>query len=129
MCLICLPLIFLLTAAKTPGSPPRIVAVDKSKQNSSLDLHVGDQLEINLPGNPTTGYQWLLQTIDKTILKPLGEPEYKSAGDAIGAGGHFTFRLQALARGETGVEMVYRQPFDLARLPPEDVYHIMVKVA
>ena len=94
-----------------------------------MGLLVGDQIEISLPGNPTTGYTWMIWAVDKTILEPLGEPEYEPEGEALGAGGHFTLRLNAIAPGEFWIEMVYRRSFDPQDVPSADEYKILVKVS
>jgi len=126
--LLCSSFIFLLTACNKSTPQPKIIRVDENMDNSTVELLIGDQIEISLPGNPTTGYAWMLSAVDKTILEPLGEPEYKLEGDALGAGGRYTLRLKANATGETWVEMIYSQSFSLEDIPSENLVRILVKV-
>ena len=121
-------IIFLSTACAKSTPQSKIIQVDENNDKGTVELRVGDQIEISLPGNPTTGYSWTISTVDKTILEPLGEPEYKPKGDALGAGGRFTLRLKAIAAGETWVEMTYSQSFNKENVPPGNIYHILVKV-
>lgn len=127
---VCLGTSFLISlmACTEPVSQPKIVPVDEKKNNSTVELTVGDRIEISLPGNPTTGYEWKLRAVDKEILEPLGELEYKPNDEALGAGGRYTLRLKAIATGETRVEIVYRRPFDTLEVPSLDVYSIFVVV-
>jgi predicted secreted protein len=67
-------------AISTPH--PRIILVNEKDANNTIDLVVNDQLEIYLPGNPTTGYEWKLNTIDESILKPQADTEYESKTEA-----------------------------------------------
>jgi inhibitor of cysteine peptidase len=116
------------TLTKTPNQP-KIILVDEKTNGGTVELLVGDQVEISLPGNATTGYVWTLDQVDKKILEPQGDPEYKVQGEGVGVGGKYIFRLKALAVGETSVEMEYRQPFGTGEIPPEKKFNILVRVA
>src|SRR6266508_2690184 len=37
----------------------------------SIELHIGDELEVTLPSNPTTGFQWEVSAVDTSILRSL----------------------------------------------------------
>jgi predicted secreted protein len=90
---------------------------------------VNNQLENSLPGNPTTGNDWLLNAIDVSIVKPQGETEYISKTEAIGAVKRYIFCFKAIAMGETWVEIVYRCPFDPSDVSTPDEHKIYVKVS
>lgn len=122
------PFFFLQTAYPESSSQPKIVPVDENKNNSIVALRVGDQIEISLPGNPTTGYEWKIRAVDWKILEPLSEPDYAPEGEALGAGGRYTLRLKAIATGESLVEMVYRRPFNAQEIPSVDEYRVLVRV-
>ena len=98
------------------------------KENSAIELQVGEQVEITLPGKQATGYEWMLRSLDQTILETVGQPEYKPESDALGAGGRFILHLKAIAIGETWIEMVYRRYFDPQDVPPIDEYRVLVKI-
>lgn len=101
---------FLLSACAAPASSPR--RFTERDLGSSLELHPGDRVEVVLSGNPTAGYQWEGSSWDETVLKLLGQPSYQQHSAAIGSGGEFTFIFEAVAVGQTKVELVYRRPFE-----------------
>lgn len=128
ICLLCTFIIQFLSSCASSNPRPKINFVDENNNNGTVELEVGDQLEITLPGNPTTGYEWTIGAVDKAILLPQGEPEYKPESEALGAGGHYTLRLKAIAPGESWVRMVYRRSFDSPDVPSADEFKILVKV-
>ena len=72
-----------------------------------VEVTVGEQIVVELEGNPTTGYTWEVTAVDPTVLAPAGDPDYQSESDAAGAGGTYTFRFDAIGPGETGVVLMY----------------------
>ena len=77
-----------------------------------LELDVGDTLEITLPGNPTTGFQWEVSAIDSAILRQVGEPEFEPSSDAVGSGGNITLSFDAVGVGQTDLKLIYHRPFE-----------------
>jgi len=120
--------LLLLSACASPDSQPKTVTVDEHNNKKSVELIVGDQLEITLAGNPTTGYEWMLKQVDEAILKPDGDPEFSTHSEALGAGGIYSFKLDAIAAGETRVDLVYRRSFEAEDILPADEFSIMVTV-
>ena len=106
---------FLLSACAAWASNLR--RLTERDLGSSLELQLGDQFEVVLSGNPTAGYQWEDSFWDKTVLKLLGPPNYKQRSAAVGSGGEFAFTFEAVAVGQTKVELVYRRPFERTTKP------------
>lgn len=119
------PIIFVLLAL-TVGSAP---ALDLTGQESgrSVTVPVGEVVSITLDGNPTTGYAWELTEVDRAVLAPDPEPVYVADSALSGAGGKYTFRLQARAAGSTAVQLLYRRPWEKG-LPPSDRFALSVQV-
>src|SRR6185503_21106053 len=65
-----------------------------------VELRVGDALEVTLPGNPTTGFQWEMNVVDSAILQQIGEPEFEPSSNAVGSGGNVTLRFEAVGVGQ-----------------------------
>ena len=101
---------FLLSACAASASNLR--RLTERNLGSSLELQLGDRFEVVLSGNPTAGYQWEDSFWDETVLKLLGQPNYKQRSAAVGSGGEFAFTFEAVAVGQTKVELVYRRPFE-----------------
>ena len=107
--------------------------VNETKAESTITLHLSDRLEVSLPGNPTTGYEWMLRAVDNSILEPRAGPAYQAKEDPgleyiPGAGGRYTLRLKAIDCGESPVHLVYRRVFEPETVPPADEFRIFVRV-
>ncbi|MFH1330908.1 MAG: protease inhibitor I42 family protein [Actinomycetota bacterium] len=94
--------------------------LDESHKGAVVELAVGEQIVVELDGNATTGYTWEVTAVDAAVLAPAGDVDYRSESDADGAGGAFTFRFDAVARGETTVTLVYHRSWEDAA--PVDVF-------
>lgn len=85
-------------------------------QENGIDkkLKVDDQMIIELPANPTTGFRWQVE-YDKSYLDFLGE-DYrtdKKPGDRrVGVGGTSSFTFHALKHGRTKVILKYQHPWE-----------------
>ena len=90
-----------------------------------IELENGDEIELVLPGNPTTGYQWVV-TEAPSILEEAGEAEFLPESDLIGAGGEFHFRFVATEPGTAKLRLVYERPFE--EVEPVDAFEIEVTV-
>jgi inhibitor of cysteine peptidase len=105
----------------------QVTRLGKADAGKSVELGVGNKLEIVLEGNPTTGYSWEVGSVDETVLKLAGEPEFKSESRAVGAGGVFTFRFEAVAAGQTALQLIYHRPFE-KDTPPIETFEVSVAV-
>jgi inhibitor of cysteine peptidase len=101
--------------------------IDEKAAGGQIRLNSGDQLTVTLASNPTTGYLWEIQTVDAGVLQPVGEWEFESNSDALGAGGTETRRFVAIASGQTTLEMVYHRPWE-RDAPPVNVLRVTVTV-
>lgn len=69
----------------------------------------GDEIVVKLRGNPTTGYTWYVATVDEAVLRQVGDADFDPDSDADGAAGVVTLRFEAVERGVTPLELVYRR--------------------
>lgn len=88
-------------------------------------MSTGDEIELVLPGNPSTGYGWVV-TEAPSILEEVGETEFLPKSDLIGAGGEFHFRFVATEPGTAQLLLVYERPFE--EVEPADAFEIEVTV-
>ena len=99
----------------------------EKENGQTINLAVDDPFEIELPGNPTTGYQWEIADFDASVVKSAGEPEFKADSKAIGSGGMHTFRFQTVADGQTTIKLIYHRSFE-KDTPPIKTYELTVVV-
>ena len=119
--LILIALILGLTACAKPYT--------SANNGSTVNLQVDDPFEIQLEGNPTTGYSWTIESYDSTVVKQVGEGEYKQKENAapIGGGGIYTFKFQTVAGGDTWIKLNYHRTFE-KNVPPAETYELHVVV-
>ncbi len=88
-----------------------LLRFEEMHPRQKIELTLGDELEVVLDGNPTTGYQWQVAMLDMEILDWRGGPIYTaSTPGLVGSRGSFSFRFRALKRGRVALKLVYRRP-------------------
>lgn len=105
-------------------STKQLTEADASR---TIELRVGDKLEVTLAGNPTTGFQWEVGAGDTTILRPSGEPEFEPVSKAVGKGGRVILRFEAVGTGKIELRLIYHRPFE-KDIPPAQTFQVTVTV-
>lgn len=90
-------------------------------------ISLAETLTIILPGNPTTGYIWEIQSIDKDILLQVESPVYTPDSSMIGTGGKFSFRFIAKNTGVSKIKLIYHRPWE-KDIAPAKIYEISIAV-
>ena len=119
-------LVVFLPVACAPTVRDATVIDDKSA-GRSVEMRAGGTLDVSLEGNPTTGYMWEAASVDSAVLKQVGEREFTSNSQALGAGGNVRFRFRAVAPGQTRLKLIYHRPFE-KNVPPEKTFEVNVVV-
>lgn len=87
------------------------VEVTDADNGKSFTVRTGDHIQITLNSNPTTGYEWAVQTIDDTVLSYQGS-KYDSANTGlVGSGGMQTLTFRAELPGDSPIELKYWRSF------------------
>ena len=115
------------SAAPTPAPIPSTKRLTEADAGRSIELRAGDKLEVTLPGNPTTGFQWDVSYGNTTILQPSGESKFEPPSSAIGHGGQITLRFAAVGSGQTELKLIYHRPFE-QDVPPAQTFEVTVTV-
>jgi len=106
---------------------PAPVKLTDADNNKSVQLAVGQRIEIRLPANPTTGYSWLLQGFPGCL--ELANFSYASERKSIpGAGGTQTVEFLAASPGEGDLKIVYRRPWEKSDVPAAKTFSVKVTV-
>ena len=93
----------------------------------TVKVAVGQEIQVQLAGNPTTGYTWSVSGMDATYLQQQGEPDYERDSGLIGAGGMYTFHFKALQTGQTTLALAYARSFE-PDVPPDQVFSVEVVI-
>ncbi len=92
--------------------PPGEIVLSDGDSGSQISLRLGQSLVVRLEGNPSTGYTWEVAEVDESVLRQVGEIEFEAESDLAGAPGIQTLRFEAVASGETTLELVYHRPWE-----------------
>jgi predicted secreted protein len=98
--------------------------LSENDSGKTIEICVDDELEIVLPGNPTTGYVWEVRSLDSTKMK-VGKSEFLASDKAIGSAGMEIIKLHTIATGIEVVRMIYHRPFE-PNIPPLKTFEVTV---
>lgn len=96
-----------------------VIRISEKETGATVDLQGDQRLWVQLEGNRTTGFQWLL--IDQTggILETVGEaPRYETDANPLallGAGGTENWTFRTLKSGTGLLRFEYRRPWEKGR--------------
>jgi predicted secreted protein len=119
---------FVSTASPPAGNTPPVEHRLTAQDNGHVVHLKGQVLTIDLESNPSTGYTWMAEGLNKGILRQIGEPEWVSKTPGLlGAPGTQTVRFAGLARGQAILNLVYRRPWE-AGVKPARSFSVQVQV-
>jgi putative hemolysin/predicted secreted protein len=106
--------------ASTPQPTPSLTRLTANNSGSTLNLKVGDTLDIALVGNPSTGYTWEIAPDSGTLLAQQGDLEFKADNTTpgfAGSPGMMTFHFKAVQAGNADFKLIYHRPFEPKEAP------------
>ncbi len=127
--LVTISLLLISVPACVSGKSKTVKLTEKDAGNT-VNLNKGDILEVTLAGNPTTGYSWENQSLDKAILQQKGDWEFtadNATSGFVGSPGNFVFHFEAVGAGQTTLKLIYYRSFE-PNVPPEKTFEVMVVV-
>jgi inhibitor of cysteine peptidase len=95
-----------------------MLTLTRNDNNSQIAVTVGQELQIALSENPTTGFRWQVQASGKPVLEVVQE-DFDSPVGGVGRGGTRRWRFKAVQEGSAGIDMAYRRPSDPDQSPAE----------
>ena len=109
-------------------SPPGQVNLTASDNGQKITLFAGQQLVIQLDGNPSTGYIWEAKDLDASMFKQVGDATFSSSNpNLVGSGGTLTLTFQVLKTGPATLTLVYHRPWETG-VPPLRTFSITATV-
>lgn len=102
------------------------VELGADADGTTVEIAVGDDLEVALQGNPSTGFIWEPVGLDETVLQWTGVRRFEPDSTLVGAPGTIRLTFEALAPGTVTLELVYHRSFETA--DPEDTFTVTVVV-
>lgn len=103
------------TAQREP-EPPAVVDL----RGYRIDVRVGQGFEVRLPGNPSTGYRWVLVDPVPPQARQVGVARVDRLGSdaGVGAPAQEVFTFEAAQPGLSSLAFEYRRAWDAASVPP-----------
>lgn len=98
----------LLSIAMVLTSCTHTKTLSASDNGKSIQVQVGDQIQLQLDANPTTGFDWSIEQTNSASLA-LQSTSYQSPNQpsTAGGGGIDTFTFQALKAGTVHLQLKY----------------------
>jgi predicted secreted protein len=94
-------------SAPTPGGAP------EKETSENRTVTAGNQFNVTLDSNPTTGYKWQAPKIaDESIAKFVNGKYVPPKTNLLGASGQEVFTFQAVKVGKTTITLEYARPFE-----------------
>ena len=109
-------LALLLNAASVRAGAP-LLSLGENDSGRHVQLRPGQEMDVVLFENGTTGYQWQIVPVSGGVLEEAAKPDFKPSSGLIGAGGKKTFHFKATSPGRTILRLVYRRPWEANVLP------------
>jgi inhibitor of cysteine peptidase len=91
-------------------------------------MHVGQQFDVTLDANHTTGYSWQLEDpLNAHVLKASGSKYVSPKTTHVGASGQEVWTFLATGAGRTLISMKYVRPFDKPSVAPaKEAFFVVV---
>jgi inhibitor of cysteine peptidase len=93
------------------------LVITEADAGETIELNVGQEFAVTLEGNITTGYTWEMVAIDGALVEQVGEPEFESESDLVGAGGKITLNFKTISSGNQTLQLVYHRPWEVDVAP------------
>jgi inhibitor of cysteine peptidase len=87
-----------------------MIVVDQNYAGQTVDLPVGQVMELRLAENPTTGYRWAFVTNGAPACVVVSD-QFESPNGPLGRGGAHSWRIQGALAGECHITMRYDRSF------------------
>ena len=78
----------------------------------AISLAVGEQFEVRLAENTTTGHQWQLVDVDRALLDVTRDERIPPDSALPGAGGSHVWAFLARAPGHCSLSLAYRRSWE-----------------
>lgn len=87
---------------------------------------ISTKAEIQLKGNPTTGYTWLYEVGDEAVIQIDEDVKYLGSDGVVGAPSLFTYTITSLKPGKTALHFEYRRPWETVPAAETHGYEVSV---
>jgi inhibitor of cysteine peptidase len=104
-----------------------ILEITEEQNGGIVAMIVHDTLSIQIEGNPTTGFIWEPENLNKNLLELVGDPKFTPNSHLKGGNGIFTFKFKALKAGVTHLRLIYHRSFE-KDTPTERIFDVILDI-
>jgi len=118
----------ILEATVVVKHQPHLIVVKQTNDRTTVNAAVGQTIQIQLHGNPSTGYEWSIHHLNGTSAVTSGAVVYQqdpAPSGMVGVGGIYYATFKAGVPGKTTITMVYQRPWEAA---PIQTFRVTVNV-
>lgn len=102
------------------------MVIDQSYAGRTIDLPVGQVMELRLAENPTTGFRWVFIGDRGPACVVSADQYLPSRSGAPGAGGEHRWAISGVRPGACELSLAYRRSFETD--PPAQSFTVHVRV-
>jgi predicted secreted protein len=88
-----------------------MMSVSEAANGQTVDLAVGETLDVHLSENRGTGYRWHIVSSGEPVVD-VARDSYEAAAGPPGRPGTHTWQLRAVRLGEGRFDLAYRRPWE-----------------
>ena len=120
-------LVLVASSCRGRNRPAEMLRVDQKSNNTEVVLVVGQELEVALPENPTTGFRWESLSSGEPSCVLLDNAFDPPSPAVPGRGGTRRWHFKGEREGSGHIELVYRRATERDQ-PPAQTFKITVRV-
>lgn len=94
----------------------------------TLKTKVGEEFQIVLTSNPTTGFRWTLEKrLDKNKINLVSSDYIPDKPQLVGSGGNEVWVFKAVKSGKAKIFFEYSRPWEKGKVAERKIYNIEIK--
>ena len=101
---------------------PQEIDINKDSNGKTIKCTVDDTITINLEGNATTGYTWILKKYNEDLIRFIDVNYITSDSNLVGVGGKWVAKFKILKPGKSEIIFVYKRPWETEKTPLENYF-------
>jgi inhibitor of cysteine peptidase len=116
-----------LSTLPPPG--PNEIVLGREATGHYVEVAVGQTITVRLPGNPTTGFEWVALPPDDPAVTVEASGQYvadPAGAGQVGGGGTYVFHYKAERPGTAKIVLHYRRSWEKS---PTEIFHVLVRVS
>jgi inhibitor of cysteine peptidase len=104
-----------------------MIVLDEAAAGRTVDLRVGQMIELRLKENPTTGFTWRVRQAAAPVCRVADGSFVAASPGAPGRSGVRVWRIEGVAVGLCTLAFAYARPWETGT-PPASTYTLTVRV-